>query len=223
MNAILTTIGILLLASFAQVSSAAHGNERPIKDLSEANSQIHWPKGFDPKEADAFVHNEIWINAPANVIWGNLVIAGAEVEDRVELGARLNGNAKAAKVHGAVDRELFEPELLCRDFGDPARVVVSLLFETLFGEGARRKAHSFGFLATDLAAGQEGEIFGPMRPDHPVPESANVTGAGGNRWEADAGVFGDENHVAADTKLSRARQAVAMDHRYDGLGQVAQP
>src|ERR1700677_1744574 len=77
MNAILTTIGILLLASFAQVSSAAHGNERPIKDLSEANSQIHWPKGFDPKEADAFVHNEIWIKAPASVIWGILVNAGA--------------------------------------------------------------------------------------------------------------------------------------------------
>jgi hypothetical protein len=68
-------IGILLSASMVQPSFAADTNERPAKDLSEANSQIHWPKGFDPKAADAFVHNEIWINAPASVIWTNLVNA----------------------------------------------------------------------------------------------------------------------------------------------------
>ena len=70
------TAGILLLASLVQPSSAAGTTERPAKDLSGASSQIHWPKGFGPKEADAFVHNEIWINAPASVIWTNLVNAG---------------------------------------------------------------------------------------------------------------------------------------------------
>ena len=67
------TAGILLLASLVQPLSAADMQERPAKDLSLANGQIHWPKGFNPKEADAFVHNEIWINAPADVIWTNLV------------------------------------------------------------------------------------------------------------------------------------------------------
>jgi hypothetical protein len=69
------TIGILLLVSLVQPLYAADMQERPAKDLSWANRQIHWPKGFNPKEADAFVHNEIWINAPANVIWANLVNA----------------------------------------------------------------------------------------------------------------------------------------------------
>lgn len=40
---------------------------------SEANPKIHWPEGFDPKQTDAFVHNELFINAPAKVIWDNLV------------------------------------------------------------------------------------------------------------------------------------------------------
>ena len=69
------TIGIFLLASLVQPLYAADMQERPAKDLSLANGQIHWPKGFNPKEADAFVHNEIWINAPGNVIWANLVNA----------------------------------------------------------------------------------------------------------------------------------------------------
>lgn len=76
MKILMTAISILLSASLVQPSSAAGTNERPAKALSEANGQIHWPKGFHPKEADAFVHNEIWINAPASVIWANLVDAG---------------------------------------------------------------------------------------------------------------------------------------------------
>ncbi len=43
--------------------------------MSEANKQIHWPADMDPSKADAFVHNEIFIKAPANVIWENLVNA----------------------------------------------------------------------------------------------------------------------------------------------------
>ena len=76
MKIIIPTICILLLVSFVELSSAADANGLPAKDLSEANSQIHWPEGFDPKEVDAFVHNEIWISAPASVIWTNLVNAG---------------------------------------------------------------------------------------------------------------------------------------------------
>jgi hypothetical protein len=64
--------GLSLAAQHAHAQNAA---ERPVKDLSKANKNIHWPKGFDPKEADAFVHNEIWINAPAKVIWESLVKA----------------------------------------------------------------------------------------------------------------------------------------------------
>ena len=54
---------------------AAEPGSRPVKDLSQASSEIHWPQGFEPKTVDAFVHNEIFIKAPASVIWQNLVKA----------------------------------------------------------------------------------------------------------------------------------------------------
>jgi hypothetical protein len=48
---------------------------RPVKNLDEANGQIHWPEEMTPKKADSFVHNQIFIKAPASVIWSNLVKA----------------------------------------------------------------------------------------------------------------------------------------------------
>lgn len=76
MKTLIMTVGILLSAVESQPSLAADTNARPVKDLSEANDQIHWPQGFEPKNVDAFVHNEIWINAPASVIWANLINFG---------------------------------------------------------------------------------------------------------------------------------------------------
>jgi len=67
---------VLGLSFFVVQSTYAENSEaHPVKDLSNANQLIRWPKGFDPKDADAFVHNDIWIKAPANVIWANLVNA----------------------------------------------------------------------------------------------------------------------------------------------------
>jgi Polyketide cyclase / dehydrase and lipid transport len=63
------------LGFVANIAQADPATDRPAKQLSEANSQINWPEGFAPKEADAFVHNEIFIKAPARVIWSNLVNA----------------------------------------------------------------------------------------------------------------------------------------------------
>jgi len=66
-------LGILGLAiGLAQADDPA---QRPAKKLDEANTQIHWPNDLTPKKADAFVHNEIFIKAPASVIWSNLVNA----------------------------------------------------------------------------------------------------------------------------------------------------
>ena len=54
---------------------AQDDTQRPVKNLSQANAQIHWPAGFTPQEADVFVHNEVTVHAPAAVIWENLVDA----------------------------------------------------------------------------------------------------------------------------------------------------
>ncbi len=40
------------------------------------NSQIHWPKGFEPEQADLFAHNEIDIQGGCEIAFSNLV--GAE-------------------------------------------------------------------------------------------------------------------------------------------------
>jgi hypothetical protein len=59
----------------ATTVQAGDTTEKPIKPLNEASDLIHWPEGFSPKQTDAFVHNQIFINAPAKVIWSNLVNA----------------------------------------------------------------------------------------------------------------------------------------------------
>ena len=41
------------------------------------NSQIHWPKGFEPEQADLFAHNEIDIQARCEIAFSNLVDAEA--------------------------------------------------------------------------------------------------------------------------------------------------
>lgn len=67
---------IALAATALQPSFAADTSEKPIKNINEANPQIHWPEDVNPTKADAFVHNEIYIKAPAATIWRNLVQAG---------------------------------------------------------------------------------------------------------------------------------------------------
>ncbi len=60
---ILILLGMLCLgAGFAQADDDA---ARPVKNLEEADGQIHWPDEMTPKNADAFVHNQIFIKAPA--------------------------------------------------------------------------------------------------------------------------------------------------------------
>ncbi|MEA3147141.1 MAG: hypothetical protein QOI53_2683, partial [Verrucomicrobiota bacterium] len=59
---ILILLGMLCLGvGFAQADDDA---ARPVKNLEEADGQIHWPDEMTPKNADAFVHNQIFIKAP---------------------------------------------------------------------------------------------------------------------------------------------------------------
>ena len=66
-------LGLLDLRGTA--AQAGDATPRPVKQLNEASDLIHWPEGFAPKQTDAFVHNQIFIRAPAKVIWSNLVNA----------------------------------------------------------------------------------------------------------------------------------------------------
>lgn len=68
-------LGFALVFGALTQAQADSSLRRPAKDLSEANPAIHWPHGFEPATADVFVHNQIWIKAPASEIWTHLVKA----------------------------------------------------------------------------------------------------------------------------------------------------
>jgi Polyketide cyclase / dehydrase and lipid transport len=46
-------------------------------DKQHRSAHIHWPADADPDRADLFAHNDIVINAPAEVIWDRLIRAAA--------------------------------------------------------------------------------------------------------------------------------------------------
>jgi hypothetical protein len=43
--------------------------------LEQATPLIHWPQGLESRNADGFVHNEGWIDAPSGIVWTNLIDA----------------------------------------------------------------------------------------------------------------------------------------------------
>jgi hypothetical protein len=78
-RSLLGAVCLGLFGLMATTAQAGDTTEQPIKPLNEASDLIHWPEGFSPKQTDAFVHNQIFINAPAKVIWSNLVHATGQV------------------------------------------------------------------------------------------------------------------------------------------------
>ena len=46
-------------------------------DIQRRSAHIHWPGDVSPDRADLFAHNDIVVNAPADVIWSHLVRASA--------------------------------------------------------------------------------------------------------------------------------------------------
>ena len=72
---LLVAAGLGLLDLMGTSVHAGDMTAQPIKPLNEASDLIHWPEGFSPKQSNAFVHNQIFINASAKVIWANLVNA----------------------------------------------------------------------------------------------------------------------------------------------------
>ena len=67
-RSLLVVVCLGLFDLMATTTQAGEMTEPPTKQLNEASDLIHWPEGFSPKQTDAFVHNQIFINAPAKVI-----------------------------------------------------------------------------------------------------------------------------------------------------------
>jgi uncharacterized protein YndB with AHSA1/START domain len=69
---ILNTSLALVTASTLQAQEAIHLSAEYLK---QATPLIHWPKDLEPVNSDVFVHNEGWIDAPPDIVWGNLIDA----------------------------------------------------------------------------------------------------------------------------------------------------
>ena len=71
MNTLILNTGLALVTA-----STIHAQESSLLSadyLKQATPLIHWPNGLEPINADVFVHNEGWINASPNIVWGNLI------------------------------------------------------------------------------------------------------------------------------------------------------
>jgi hypothetical protein len=65
--------GLILLTPSAAV--AQQSSHLSAQYLKQATPLIHWPEGLEPCNADVFVHDEGWINAPVDIVWANLIDA----------------------------------------------------------------------------------------------------------------------------------------------------
>jgi uncharacterized protein YndB with AHSA1/START domain len=77
-------LGVAALATLALAGSLAPGRAAAQagsttmtmkQDLANREKDIHWPKGFDPSQADLFSHNALVINASCERIWEHIIDA----------------------------------------------------------------------------------------------------------------------------------------------------
>ena len=72
-HALILSAGLALLT--ASVADAQESGHLSADYLKQATPLIHWPQGLEPRNADVFVHNEGWIDAPSGIVWTNLIDA----------------------------------------------------------------------------------------------------------------------------------------------------
>jgi hypothetical protein len=85
------TWAILLAAAISGMNghaqASAHQGLTFNGDGALRNNRIHWPKGFEPEQADLFAHNEIDIQAGCEIAFSHLVDAEAWFGDGKDVHA----------------------------------------------------------------------------------------------------------------------------------------
>ncbi|KDP85221.1 hypothetical protein CF70_015290 [Cupriavidus sp. SK-3] len=62
--------------AFSQTDNDQRSSIMTMKDdLANRSPDIHWPAGFDPRKADLFSHNELFISATCERVWQHIVEA----------------------------------------------------------------------------------------------------------------------------------------------------
>jgi hypothetical protein len=73
LTALVIGIGLVLISASAAL--AQQSSRLSAQYLTQPTPSIHGPEGLEPRNVDVFVHNEGWMNAPAEVVWANLIDA----------------------------------------------------------------------------------------------------------------------------------------------------
>jgi hypothetical protein len=66
---------IAISAGFLALSAVAQTIASVTDDVAKRSSEIHWPAGLSPDNADLFAHNEIFIKAPSSSVWQHIIEA----------------------------------------------------------------------------------------------------------------------------------------------------
>src|ERR1700756_5253039 len=98
--AVLLAAAIFGMKGHAQVP--AHQGLTFNGDGTLRDNEIHWPRGFEPEQADLFAHNEIDSQAGCEIVFSNLVDA--------EAWPSWYSNAKHVKVLNTPDHRLRKNE-----------------------------------------------------------------------------------------------------------------
>src|ERR1700722_20254859 len=66
------TVSLITIFSTIFYGFTAGPGDQVTEDLKYSNPDIHWPRGFSPKTADLYAHNEIIIDAPVGVVFRHI-------------------------------------------------------------------------------------------------------------------------------------------------------
>jgi hypothetical protein len=80
-------------------TEAAGQPDATFVDYNSRTSDVHWPAGFRPEQADVFAHNDIFISAPCHVVFANLIDA--------QRWPTWYSNSHAVQVLGSPDGKLY--------------------------------------------------------------------------------------------------------------------
>lgn len=70
-----TSVAIAMVVATIGCGRAAQWPSPMDADLASRSTEIHWPRGFAPSDADTFAHNAALVRAPCARVWSALVEA----------------------------------------------------------------------------------------------------------------------------------------------------
>ncbi len=62
-------LGLVSITSLSLIFSSCYSHKKAVQSSLPYTDKINWPEGFKPSKSAFFIHNEIDIKAPPQVVW----------------------------------------------------------------------------------------------------------------------------------------------------------